>query len=172
METKQVLPQEELKKTIELFLSGFIADTLQKRKEQILKTREWFKEHKGKAIDRQNIITHSWLLVHDYWVGGRKYEAKAYQLSKAGDRNYSEVCQPIEKQLARYKDAMLSKIIAALSKYEATDFKPLTVKVGALGLEGVYEIGNGRKIEFHAIMAGGWNIQCLHYRYTVNKINF
>lgn len=70
------------------------------------------------------------------------------------------------------KDAIKKEqqLIARVNKEVGSIEKAITLKVGVNGeLNGVIQGENG-KCKIETIYAGGWNIQCLHYRVLIHKI--
>lgn len=62
-----------------------------------------------------------------------------------------------------------AKIIDALTKAGITELEPFTLTHIGDGFEGYFRV-DGNRIIIKTILAGGYNIQCLHQRTTV-KIN-
>jgi len=67
-----------------------------------------------------------------------------------------------------------NKIDKALSKFNYSNILNSCLTIGNQGIEGtlILQTDTGtKKVKFESIMAGGYNIQCLHYRYIATAIN-
>jgi len=76
----------------------------------------------------------------------------------------------IAKNVTKNVDAIIAnrdaKIIAALAKAGITEIAPFELTHTSDGVEGHFDI-DGHRVTIKTILAGGYNIQCLHQRTTV-----
>lgn len=174
-----ISPIEEKVKTV---LAEFIETSVGRYLEQIERQRAYFAKWTNKEIEAGDYPSDSWFYPNQFGRAYHKLEDgsddyskpmrkfRQWSLTKAG-YNYAAVLRMKDEKLVElYKEDLTAKIVRALTKHEATDFVPVIVQKSALGIEGTYQIGGGRMATFSAITAGGYNIQCFHYRYTVKII--
>lgn len=86
-------------------------------------------------------------------------------------RSPKDAEEQIIKNIERDAIAKEQMLIKRVNKAVGTIVKSITLNVGVNGeLNGIIEGVNG-KCKIETIYAGGYNIQCLHYRVLVHKVN-
>lgn len=86
-------------------------------------------------------------------------------------RSPKDAEEQIIKNIERDAIAKEQMLIKRVNKAVGTIVKSITLNVGVNGeLNGIIEGVNG-KCKIETIYAGGYNIQCLHYRVLVHKIS-
>lgn len=86
-------------------------------------------------------------------------------------RSPKDAEKQIIKNIERDAIAKEQMLIKRVNKAVGTIVKSITLNVGVNGeLNGIIEGVNG-KCKIETIYAGGYNIQCLHYRVLVHKVS-
>lgn len=86
-------------------------------------------------------------------------------------RSSKDAEEQIIKNIERDAIAKEQMLIKRVNKAVGTIVKSITLNVGVNGeLNGIIEGVNG-KCKIETIYAGGYNIQCLHYRVLVHKVS-
>ncbi len=81
-------------------------------------------------------------------------------------RNIEQIRELVEKNVQKLIDNRDAKIIAGLTKKGITEIPDFELLEISDGYEGIFYIGEHR-VEIRTILAGGYNIQCLHQRTLV-----
>lgn len=86
-------------------------------------------------------------------------------------RSPKDAEEQIIKNIERDAISKEQMLIKRVNKAVGTIVKSITLNVGVNGeLNGIIEGANG-KCKIETIYAGGYNIQCLHYRVLVHKVS-
>lgn len=86
-------------------------------------------------------------------------------------RSPKDAEEQIIKNIERDAIAKEQMLIKRVNKAVGTIVKSITLNVGVNGeLNGIIEGVNG-KCKIETIYAGGYNIQCLHYRVLIHKVS-
>lgn len=78
-------------------------------------------------------------------------------------RSQDMVADFVVKNVNKMIDSRNDRIIAALTKKGITQIPEFELKYSGDGYEGTFIVA-GHKVSIHTIVAGGYNIQCLHQR--------
>lgn len=115
----------------------------------------------------------------DFYTQWEERKAKQRELSEEYPQYIREFAygysqkhreEKIEKLIELESKAKEEKLIARVNKAVGTIVKAIDLKVGFNGeLNGLIEGENGI-CNIETIYAGGYNIQCLHYRVLVKKV--
>jgi hypothetical protein len=81
-------------------------------------------------------------------------------------RNAEQIRELVEKNVQKLIANRNAKIITALTKKGITEIPDFELTEISDGYEGIFYIGEHR-VEIRTILAGGYNIQCLHQRTLV-----
>ena len=100
-------------------------------------------------------------------IGVNVYNVGSYYSSRGSNRNLRAdyIVSSIKKEFDKKRASLKNKIEAAATKENSSikEFKEITrLDNGSLGCVIVLE--NGNKIIVDIIRAGGWNVQCFHFR--------
>lgn len=100
-------------------------------------------------------------------IGTNVYNVGKYYYSRGSNRNLRAdyVISSIKKAFDKKREALKNKIEATASKENSRikEFKEISIlDNGSLGCIIILE--NGNKIIVDIIRAGGWNVQCFHFR--------
>ncbi len=103
-------------------------------------------------------------------IGANVYNVGSYYYSRGSNRNLRAdyIVSSIKKEFDKKRASLKNKIEAAATKENSSikEFKEITrLDNGSLGCVIVLE--NGNQIIVDIISAGGWNVQCFHFR---NKV--
>ena len=79
---------------------------------------------------------------------------------------FGDLVGNVTKNIANLIAKRDAKIIDALVKAGITELQPFTLMQTSDGFEGTFYV-DGNRIKIITILAGGYNIQCLHQRTTV-----
>ena len=77
------------------------------------------------------------------------------------------IIEKIQKQTQAKIDRRNAQIMNALRKKEVTEIPEFKLVEYSNGVEGFFDVA-GHKVHIRTILAGGYNIQCLHARTLVN----
>lgn len=146
-----------IEEKVKIELKDYIMDVLAKAKIQ----RNEFWNTFNNADD-------AWMVEHGFKFETIYKGRKSYGRTKKHYVVSDEYSKPIELQLAEYKEILLLSILKSLEKHKATDFKSVYVSKRYHLIQGIFEIGDGRKAHFWSVGAGGYNIQTYHHRYFVH----
>lgn len=124
------------------------------------KHKELLEQVKTGEIKR---ITHSNIM--NNWV--RNYFGSDKMHSLIRWNKIEVILEKIEKETQAKIDRRNAQIIDALSRKEVTEIPEFTLVEYSNGLEGFFDVA-GHKVHIRTILAGGYNIQCLHTRTLIN----
>lgn len=100
-----------------------------------------------------------------------KYNALIVELSRPGyyspEARAEKITKFIEKEAIMKEQILIARVNKAVGKI----VKAINLEVGVNGeLNGIIQGENGT-IKIETIYAGGYNIQCLHYRVLIHKVS-
>jgi len=128
------------------------------RAEKEAQIKEWITEGKMDAKNRYNAMFH-WSV--DYFGSRGLMDTILY-------RSWSDAVDKINKSTQSKIDRRNAQIIKALEKKGVSEIPEFDLVEYSHGLEEYFEVA-GNKVTIRTILAGGYNIQCLHAR-TLVKI--
>jgi hypothetical protein len=128
------------------------------RAEKEAQIKEWITEGKMDAKNRYNAMFH-WQL--DYFGSRGLMDSILY-------RSWSDAVDKINKSTQSKIDRRNAQIINALEKKGVSEIPEFELVECSDGLEGHFNVA-GNQVMIRTILAGGYNIQCLHAR-TLVKI--
>ena len=100
-----------------------------------------------------------------------RYAQVIIDLARPGNYSPKDREEKLMKIINREAEAKEKILINRVNKEVGTIVKALNLKVGFNGeLNGVIQGENG-KCKIETIYAGGYNVQCLHFRVLVHKVN-
>lgn len=100
-----------------------------------------------------------------------KYTQVIIDLAKPGNYSPKAREERLIKIINKEAESKEKLLISRVNKEVGTIVKALNLKVGFNGeLNGIIQGKNG-KCKIETIYAGGYNVQCLHYRVLVHKVN-
>ena len=82
----------------------------------------------------------------------------------------SDAEKVVEKNVKKLIAKRNDKIIAKLTAKGITDLPEFELTHSSDGYEGVFLIGDTARVTIQTVLAGGYNIQCLHARTLVNIV--
>ena len=116
----------------------------------------------------------------NYGVGSDEYKRKKLELIEKygkwimGDlalRSPKDAHEQIVKTIERDGEAKEKMLIKRVNKEVGSIVKAISLSVGVNGELNGYIKGENGTCRIETIYAGGYNIQCLHYRVLVHKVN-
>ena len=128
------------------------------RAEKEVEIKEWITEGKMDAKNRYNAMFH-WEL--DYFGSRGLREIILY-------RSWPDAVDKINKNTQSKIDRRNAQIIKALEKKGVSEIPEFELVEYSDGLEGYFNVADNQ-VTIRTILAGGYNIQCLHAR-TLVKI--
>ena len=90
-------------------------------------------------------------------AGGKKW----YEQITGGNKQM--LAEFVAKNVAAIIEKRNARIVAALTKQGITEIPAFTLYHHGNGYEGFFKVA-GHQVTIHTIIAGGYNIQCLHER--------
>lgn len=96
-------------------------------------------------------------------VGGKGW----YELLKWGDADLAEKITKREKANAEARNAKIAHKLEQLGVAEIVDAKPVYTSNGFTGIWKLQSEKGQHTVKIEVILAGGYNIQCLHHRVLV-----
>mgnify|MGYP003144361902 CR=1 FL=1 len=117
---------------------------------------------KGKWGERSEEYRHRVMERKIEICGGKKWWEQMY------GGNKQMLAEFVAKNIAGIIESRDSRIIAALNKAGITEIPEFTLTHSSNGYEGIFNVA-GHTVSIQTIIAGGYNIQCLHQR-TLIKV--
>lgn len=148
-------------------------------KEFINQWKERARNYIPQAIEEYRTKKEEINKIYDFYNQWEEREQKQRELAEEYPQYIRELAygyspkdrnEKIEKLIEREAEAKEEKLIARVNKAVGTIVKAIELEVGYNGELNGYIKGENGTCKIETIYAGGYNIQCLHYRVLVKVI--
>ena len=154
-------------------------NNLKEIKEFINQWKERARNYIPQAIEEYRTKKEEINKIYDFYNQWEEREQKQRELAEEYPQYIRELAygyspkdrnERIEKLIEREAEAKEEKLIARVNKAVGTIVKAIELEVGYNGELNGYIKGENGTCKIETIYAGGYNIQCLHYRVLVKVI--